>query len=461
MSAVARKNLRAGARVSGSDFANRRGLVDLVFTGAATAAGAAFAFIANVVIARGLGVDGYGRYVTIVSAAMVLGGVATYGVGPLLTRELAGHARGSRREVLRTLGAWAARLTAALAMVGGGGVLVWLTFIPTAPLTTWSVRIAGAIIVPLYAGTILVSSVLAGDHRVSASQVVSSVLRNAALLAGAIGLLSVGLTSVATITWLQVIAVFIALGIGVVWSHRSASAVATGSGSLPVHASTPMAPSEWRRAARHFFVISLAALVLFRLDVVIVSTVAGPTQAGLFGAAARIGQLTQLVGLVWIAWLRPRMAFASGGNDRVRLAWLLRWGTAGAALTTLVPVAIGWVAAPQLLSLMGSGFSGAVWPMRWLLMSWLPWAASVPAYAYLSMSGHEIIASRVLWLQVALIAVGGIPLIAIAGASGGAWAWFGANLLESAIMIGVAVRTYNGSYPQDARCGDVTDAPKT
>lgn len=426
------------------------GLVDLAVAAVASAGGAALAFAANVIIARDLGVNGYGTYVTIVSASMVLGSLATYGMGPLITREIAAHLRDSSSDVLRTLSTWALRLTASLALCGCVVVIIWLTFLPAAPASTWSMRLAGALIVPIYAGTNLAASALAGAHRVGASQIVSSTLRNAALLGGGAALLFIGVGSVVAMVWLQVVVTFFALVIGILWCrHWIVSRVVVPRFFVGLDVfRADLAPESWRKTARHFFVISLATLALFRLDVVIVNTVAGTAEAGLFGAAARIGQLAQLVGLVWMAWLCPRMADASAGAQHARLASLLRWGTAGSALMTLVPIALGWAFAPELLSLMGRGFSAAVWPLRWLLLSWLPWAASVPAYAFLSMSGSERVVSRALWLQVLLVLCAGVPLIEVAGANGGAWAWLGANVIGAAVVVMLAHRAYKRSLRQ-------------
>ena len=73
----------------------------------ARGAGIPLAFAANLLIARLLGPEKFGLYITMLSVALVGGGLAAYGLGPVLTREISAVNRTQQPERIRSLGSWA------------------------------------------------------------------------------------------------------------------------------------------------------------------------------------------------------------------------------------------------------------------------------------------------------------------------------------------------------------------
>lgn len=403
--------------------------------------GIPLAFAANLLIARLLGPEKFGLYMTLLSVALVGGGLAAYGLGPVLIREISAVNRAQQPEMIQSLGSWALRFSAILSVVVMFLTLVWLTLGPGAPVSTWSERIATVSIIPLFGVSTIIAGVLSGMSQVARSQAVGMIWKNGVLLIGAALLLALGADHSLYVLLMQTASFGLAVMVAVYWIRHSAPEFA---GFRVVWFKSPIESQRaraLRRTARHFLVMSLTWLLLGRLDVVIVNALAGTTQAGYFGVAARLGQFGAMAGLIWSAWLQPRISarYYSGQTDG--LGRLLSLGLLGSITMTTVLVIAGWFGAPQLMKLMGPGFSEAIMPFRWLLLGYLPWAASVPFFAYLTMSGREKQVSWILWIQLVLTLAASIPLVTSFGALGGAWAWAGGTGIASLIMVIVGIFT--------------------
>lgn len=417
--------------------ADKASLSDLAFSFFARGAGAPLAFVANLFIARLLGPEHYGVYVTLLSAALVAGGVAAWGMGTVLTRELSRVQDAEWPTVLAGVGIWAAKRASLLSAVAMVLLFSWLCSDWGAPASTLNVRLWALLIVPVSAYAILVTGVLSGMREVASGQAVGTVFRNGILLAGVLILYVLHFKQVDFVLLVQAFSFIIATALGFWWMiHRMPTS------QQRLYVSVQLQCEHKRilwRSATHFFAISIAWLLLGRMDVVIVNTISGTREAGYFGAAARLGQFGALAGLVLVAWIQPRISMQLHARAQARLRQLMTFGFLASVSLSLIIIFVGWLLAPLLMSLLGNGFRPSVWPFRWLLLGYLPWAASVPFYAYLAMSGREHIMSRVLWFQVCLTLVSSIPLVLWFGALGASWAWAGGLSISSLVMIYQAV----------------------
>ncbi len=402
-------------------------------------AGIPLAFAANLLIARLLGPEKFGLYMTLLSVALIGGGLAAYGLGPVLTREISAINRTQQPETIRSLGSWALRFFAILSVVVMLITLAWLALGPRAPSSTWPERIVTVAIIPLFGASTIIAGVLSGLSQVARSQAVGMIWKNGGLLIGAALLLALGAERPLYVLLIQTASFALAVIIAVHWIRHSVPEPVGFRGfrfKLPIE---PERARMLRRSARHFLTFSIAWLLLSRLDVVIVNALAGATQAGYFGVAARLGQFGATAGLIWGAWLQPRISAQYHSGHSSGLGRLLSLGLLGAITMTTVLVIAGWFGAPELMKLMGPSFNEAVMPFRWLLLGYLPWAASVPFYAYLTMSGREKQVSWISWFQVVLTLAASVPLITYFGALGGAWAWAGGADIASLIIITVGI----------------------
>ncbi|MHB1991932.1 MAG: lipopolysaccharide biosynthesis protein [Metallibacterium scheffleri] len=420
-------------------------IMDFAQSLAARGGGALFAFAANIALARLLGAKAFGTYITLLSAALAVGGLAAYGTGPLLTKEISAQPVAERSLIVKQLGLWSIKRTGLLSVIGMAAVTCWLLTGIAAPKSDWYEIVATLVMLPVSMILTLAVSVLSGLSKVALGQTSSNTIKNALLLLGAGLLILIGVRSAAAALWLQVFATTFSVCIAGFWVYKNMPVAAVRDILMPHN--DAMTKLAWQRSAKHFFAVSASLLVLSRLDVVVVGAFTDQAQVGLFGAAARIAQFAGLTGILLIAWLQPRISnhFALCRHDG--LIENMKIGLAGSVGMTTIMVAAGWFSAPWLISLMGTSFVPAIWPLRCLLCSYLAWSFCVPYYAFLSMTGHEKRLAKLLWIQsIATLALTA-PLSHYFGALGAAIAWFTGTALATLWMVrmGVAALAAHGS----------------
>lgn len=422
----------------------RSGAVDFVLSLLMRASAAPIAFAANVVLARLLGPGTYGKYITVLSAALVAGGLAAFGVQPVVTREIARQRPELRGPTTLSVGQWAFRVCTLLSLVAVALLLGWLIWGPGISWSDWRERIAAGILVPSWAFLTIISGVLNGFSRVAQSQAISTAWKNMWLLVGALLLTAFGIHGAADALWLQVATYAIALASGAYLVRRELSREWSThlTGMTKEISERMMRNRRWLVAAGAFFVMSAATMLLVRLDVIIIAATSGEKQAGLFGAAARLAQVAQVPGMAWLVWLQPRFAYHAERHQASAISRRLLTGFLGAASMTVVVAASAWLVAPWLMGILGKDFSGSVAPFRWLLMGNFAWALSVPFLAYLAMSKGEKVVAGILWFQVSIAVGAAVPLAGRLGAVGGACAWAGSFVVASVLIIIAAIRAH-------------------
>lgn len=425
---------------------HRSGTLDFLLSLCARGAGAPLALIASFLLARLLGPAGFGHYMTLLYAGLVAGGIATYGVNPVLTREIAAQPPALRSAAVVDLTRWALWLTGLLSLGSIALLWLWLCFGPNAPDSNWSERIATALLVPLWVLVSVWIGVLGGLSRVGKSQALDNLLKNGLLLGGALIFFFVGIHSPTKALWLQVIGYAAAALLGVYWVVEATNKVAHDA-EKGAHADNPLSLKRrhgiWLRSASGFFGMTLATWLFVRLDVVVVNALAGGTSAGIFGAAARLAQVAQIVGLVWLRWLQPRIASQARYGKTDQLTRSLRIGLIGSAGMTSVVVFTCWLWAPDLIHLFGRGFDNAIMPFRFLLLGNLAWSIAVPYLVVITMAGREFIAAIIIWGQLGLALILSAVLIPTLGALGAAWAWTAALVAANLCIVGLGLREKN------------------
>ena len=414
----------------------RKSGLDLIPSLFARGAGAPLALAANVLLARALGTGAYGRYLTLLSAALVAASIASFGVTAVITREIAAQPHPTKHVMARAIVRWANVLTAKYAAVTIAVLLLWLAFGPGAPSSNWAQRLLAAALVLPSIWVVTFPAGLAGLMRVSQSEAISSAIKNALLLIGAcvIVLLPAATAEYALVA--QLSSILVAALVGYRLFRRYAHVADHAFSQTPFARHIRRNRNAWWRSSGYFFSMSLAMIVLVRLDVVIVNMFSNEIQAGLFGAAARLAQAAQVIGLAWMAWLQPRLASAAARSDQEETRHLLRTATLSNGVMATAVTAVAWLAAAPLITLFGSGFVSAVWPFRLLLIANLAWCMVVPMYTLLVMSGAERTMSRLIWAQLAVTIGLSIPLCRSMGATGAAYAWASGSI---GFAIGVMV----------------------
>lgn len=386
---------------------------------AGSAGSALLALVLSIVIGRAAGEDGLGVYAASLAWIFPLALVVDFGVGTLITRDLARpDARHSPRDVLRA---------ALLARLIPGGVIVAAVWIG-APLLAGDPRVADGlrvsspllIISPLY-GTLTALLRARGEMApIALLGVVMLVIQLAltpwALAAGGV-LLALAVNTATSAG--QLIAAY-----GVVRSRLPASDWKRRS-PVPVR-------GLLRRALPFALAAVLAALQL-RAATILLERLTDPAQVGYYTAAARFVEGGRLLVLAFFDALLP--ALSSLAVDRERLRATFRRATLGVvAGGALFGLGALLVAGPLIDLTYGADFApaAAVLPvLAWsLLLTALKYARGLYWYALGAERRVIAVTAVALIAQVAL----GLLVIPMHGALGAAWIMLAVEGLALALL---------------------------
>lgn len=310
----------------------------LVNTGALTSASLwriAMSFVLQLLIARRLGVEALGIYTTAMAYLNVSQVFTELGLPALLVRDLAqepAHRRSYFRRML-VIQVSAGLLT--------WGVLVLLTgVLPYASETIWALWLVGASL-PLFAVSSACHTLFQAGERMELLFGVELVI-NALILAASIALMWGGYNVVALIGLIVATQLVSAL-VSLLLLARSKLL------QPPQHPVPESAPHLLRRTAP-FFGLSVGDVLLQRLDILLLSVVAGPVVIGVYSAAYNLVRVAfKLVQSFWRA-LYPTLSrlHRQAPENYARLA---RLGLRYTLLALLPLAAIGAAVADGLLHL--------------------------------------------------------------------------------------------------------------
>lgn len=329
-------------------------------TGAMQLVSIGLTFGTAIALARVLGEGGFGAYSYALTWGVVLLGPATFGIGPILTRETAAGIETGRFGRVRAIRAFSVRLAAisSLVVVLGGVSLVfalsrWIEAENVGPLAV------GMPVTAASAAVLVARQILLGLRRVAAAQVAESVLRpalfllavGAVVLAGlpldASGAMALyGVATVACLLWL-------------VPQIRSAT-------PAPVSDAAPEPDDGWLRAALPLLLAGIARDLNSQGGVLVMGMMLSPEDVGLFRAAQRLSTLPMFVlSAVNLTFLPVASALFAKGD----LAQIEILGIRASRVVVLVslPILAGFfVGGDLLLGLFGDGFVRAE-PALWIL----------------------------------------------------------------------------------------------
>jgi len=362
-------------------------------------AGAGVAYLQQVLLARLLGASHYGLYTYIYLWAGFVALLAGLGLPAASLRFVPAYrAAGDAVSVhgfVRTAGR--ATYASALAVAGAAALAALALRAAGASGAPLYLLLAG-LLVPALAGSILYSELARARGRIATAYVAPQIARpaligvGAVLLAGTAGVSSAG-----------VLAVTVAGAYLVLVVQRRAT----------MRMYEPTAVQRYDRAARRewlgvggsLLAVSAFVVVLMQLDIVIVGTVLGPREAGVYAAAARTATLVSFVIVAVNAAAAPRFAalWAQGRVDELqrlvtRLAGLIFWPS--------VAIAAGLaVLSGPLLALFGPGFDQARPALLVLLAGQLVNAGAGSVGYLLTLTGYHREATVALGFSALLFVV--------------------------------------------------------
>lgn len=315
---------------------------------AALAAGALFAratgLVVALLLARKLGVAGFGDYAAAIQIGSVLGFVVHSGVHAVAQRETASHPDNA--------GGWIRASIRARVWISLATFAAYAAVVPFLPGDTTLLVLSGALVLPA-AFDLRGLADSAGRTRLEV------LIESAAGLAHL--LLVAGLVATERVAPAWVAAAYLAsrcvYAIGVTMSL----------GDLGPETSRPSMRALVLRSGGPLSIAFAAERITLSSDVLLIRAIAGSHAAGLFAAAEKVSQIAShpiaLVGRT----LSPHLqASVPHGDPRATLEKALRVS----AYAVLPFAAGGWVLAEDLLvRLNGEGYAEGGWTLRWLLLA--------------------------------------------------------------------------------------------
>lgn len=410
----------------------RQTVLGLVFRGA----GVILAFASQVVVARALGVVGFGTYVTILAWTTLLSLLAGVGLPQAGIRFFAAYAEARDWASYRGFMRMAVLAVAASGLVVGLAAVALFAALPSLrPLL--AAMATGMLLILLFSASTLAHAALVAAQRPVHGEIANNVMRSLLVMAlvAAAARLSPEL-DVLTVLALTVLAGMLTLAVqsGAWWQ-------ATGRHWRGV--SDVDARPAWLASGRAYLISTAAYALVERLDTILLAVFVPPSDVGPYSVAARLALLVSvaLSPIAAIAASSASQLLARGdqaGLQRLMAKTALIYSGAGAVLAVSVVVATPW-----LLAVFGSGFVTARGLVAVLTLGQVALAVAGPAGSLLAIAGHNRALIGVMLATVAVDLSLCLVMIPLYGAEGAAVATM-MSLIFNAVALAVAARLLVG-----------------
>lgn len=403
------------------------------------ACGAALIILSEILMARLLGAEGYGVLAMVLAWLQVLSMIALFGSNFLLLRFVPVYANSESWSLLRGLlqeGAWGSLLISIIIYSVMAVVLATLS-----ESLSEQVRMAfyvGIAALPFYALSAQRQSILRGLNRVAMALSPELIIRPLLLIVFLILVAAwkqLELTPSIALS-LNVLAAGAAFALGWYWQNQAMpDKVRTSHPERRTH--------EWLRMAFPLFMIAGIQLLIIRIDIIMLGSIAGRQQAGFYAAASRIADLVIFALAAANAVFAPAIASMHARGDMAKLQKILVLLAKGMLLFTVpLVVAIG-ILGHSILGVFGNEYKMAYIPLLVLVAGQMVNALSGPVGYLLTMTGHQVQSLRILGLVAVINIVLNATLIPLYGMIGAAVATAVTTVLWN-LMMRRAIREYLG-----------------
>ncbi len=404
-------------------------------------ASAAILFLSQVLLARWMGAAEYGTYVYAWTVVLVLGGMATVGLNIGAIRivsqlretaalaELRGFLRASRLLVL-TVGC----------AVAATAIHVANNSAAVPPAGPWSVLAIILLAVPAYALTDMQDGISRGWARITSALVAPYILRPLFILAGLAGMMLAGVHLGAAEAALAAVAATWAA-----WACQT-FALSRDARTLAGNGERQYRARHWVLTTTPLFAMSICDLAMQNIDVIAISNLLSPAEAGIYFAAAKTMSLILFVHYAVGSALANRFSALATRGDRDGMREAARDGVRWTFWPSLLLAAVMLGSGPWLLALFGPRFTDGLPVMAILAVAILVRASIGPAETLLSMTGGQRDCARSLMIAALTNLIGCILLVPRFGILGAA-ASVSTAMMLGALLNWRAVRRNLGIDP--------------
>lgn len=410
------KTIAALANKTRQAYASHAALLHSIFmVSGMRAASMLMAFVTSIILARSLSPDGYGVYAYIFSIISLLALPVHAGLPELLVRQTAAYLHDNK------IGLMAGLIRRSHQVVFWLSIPITLLLVAVAASqTNWEGRdkwLLLAIASPLILITALKglrTGILQGLHKFKASQIPETLVRPAAFLALVLALFALGSLDVLTALVSQIIAVTLALFVGI-WLLKK---------ELPEQLDSAKPEYEdkaWRKSALPFVQMSLVGTFNAQLVTVFLGLISTDADIGIYRVASLMAGLLAIVYSVTSMAIMPKIVAHHKSRDMHKLQHL---ATVSARVSLLCSLALGAVllfaGQPLLLMLFGAEYQASYAGMIWIAAGQVVNAALGFSGQMLNMTGNERYTLTGQLLGLTSITAFSAALIPFYGATGGA-----------------------------------------
>lgn len=372
---------------------DRRFTTGTLWAFATNAAGMAFGFGSQVLLARVFGTKGYGLYLYVLGWANIASLLCTLEFSGAAVRFVSEYAARNEWPLFRGFLRRSKQIVGGTAAVIAALGLVASFVVPGLSSQERTCLAIACALFPLLSMLQLLSSALQGLQRVLEAQAPFQVLRPILFALGVLFLVAIAGSSVGIpgVLVMQTLATGAALLLSVGLLRRAIPIQAWA--AYPAYRTR-----EWLLTAVHFIGISVAQMILSaQADVLIIGTLRGTSEAALYGAAS---QFTTLVGFgasALMFMVQPRIADLHARGDRGGLQRLVHQSTTIGLLASAPVLFVLLTFGRPLLSVYGRQFTGAYPVLVVLGIAQLVMASTGMLVGYLlTMTGNQREAARII-----------------------------------------------------------------
>ena len=401
--------------------------------------GVGLAFGLHVLLSRVMGTAGYGTYVYAITWVAVFALFANLGQINLLIRFLPALEVEQGWPRIKGLLRQSTRLTLAASLVLGGlaagGVLLFGAGLDSAlRAALW----LGCLLLPVLALTQLRQAALRGFKRASYAEIPERIVRPLLMVAAiAVAAFALGRRlDAADIMIVHLATLAIALMIAHTWLVRALP--------QPVRDVAPAYETKvWLRASLPLVLLSAMHLLLSQIDILMVGSLMGAGEAGVYAAAARVAGFV-LFGLIAINAIVAPMISQLHVSGRMAALQSMLTLTARANLAFTLTAGLAIVAVGEwVLWLFGPDFVSGYPALLICTAGYLVSALAGSVASLMIMTGHERAAARIMALSVAANIALNVALIPLWGLAGAATATAFATAMWNLLMLAHTRRELN------------------
>lgn len=400
---------------------------------AVSAAGTLIVFANQVLLARVLGADAYGRYIYAVTWVGLLVILSNAGLGSAAVRFVSEYSATNRFGLLRGFLRRSGQVVLLLSLLTATILAVIVAVLrPRIGDELARVFWVSCVLVPAWSLLEVRSASLRGLKRILAAQGPSQLLRPLLFAAGVLGLYFLGSAEVSAPIAMaaNIGATVVSLSLVNATLHRVADEDAA-----PVER-----PREWFAVALPLYLMAGFGLVLRSTDTLMLGFLRGTTEAGIYAVGSRAAAFVPFMLVAVRTMAGPMIAEYYALGDRRRLQRTLTVGAwAAFVFATGVSVAL-IIAGRQLLAVFGADFTEAYAPMLILAVGQTLNCFVGSVGGLLTMTGHQSYAALVLGVSAAANITLNALLIPGLGMRGAAIATAASMALWNAAMLAVALR---------------------